>query len=85
MSANKGSFLSRSFLLLKSFLEAFKDAFLFIDIPDLLIEFLFFPFEFGRDHYIDDDILVTDLAERHGIDFLTGTNLVTWFSLILYE
>ena len=30
-------------------------------------------------------ILVTDLAERHGIDFLAGNNLVTWFSLILYE
>lgn len=30
-------------------------------------------------------ILVTDLAERHGIDFLAGSNLVTWFSLILYE
>ena len=30
-------------------------------------------------------ILVTDLAERHGIDFLVGSNLVTWFSLILYR
>ena len=30
-------------------------------------------------------ILVTDLAEKHGIDFLAGTNLVTWFSLILFE
>ena len=30
-------------------------------------------------------ILVTDLAERHGIDFLAGNNLVTWFSLILYR
>ena len=30
-------------------------------------------------------ILVTDLAERHGIDFLAGANLVTWFSLILYR
>ncbi|MBR1560501.1 MAG: DUF2284 domain-containing protein [Clostridia bacterium] len=30
-------------------------------------------------------ILVTDLAERHGIDFLAGGNLVTWFSLILFE
>ena len=30
-------------------------------------------------------ILVTDLAERHGIDFLAGSNLVTWFSLILYR
>ena len=30
-------------------------------------------------------ILVTDLAEKHGIDFLTQGNLVTWFSLILYK
>ena len=30
-------------------------------------------------------ILVTDLAEKHGIDFLAGSNLVTWFSLILYK
>lgn len=30
-------------------------------------------------------ILVTDLAERHGIDFLAGNNLVTWFSLIFYK
>ena len=30
-------------------------------------------------------ILVTDLAEKHGIEFLAGTNLVTWFSLILYD
>ena len=30
-------------------------------------------------------ILVTDLAEKHGIDFLAGSNLVTWFSLILYD
>ena len=30
-------------------------------------------------------ILVTDLAERHGINFLAGCNLVTWFSLILYR
>ena len=30
-------------------------------------------------------ILVTDLAEKHGIDFLAGGNLVTWFSLILYK
>lgn len=29
-------------------------------------------------------ILVTDLAERHGIDFLAGSNLVTWFSLLFY-
>ena len=30
-------------------------------------------------------ILVTDLAEHHGIDFLAGSNLVTWFSLIFYK
>ena len=30
-------------------------------------------------------ILVTELAEKHGIDFLAGTNLVTWFSLIFYK
>jgi len=30
-------------------------------------------------------ILVTDLAERYGIDFLAGGNLVTWFSLIFYR
>lgn len=30
-------------------------------------------------------ILVTDLAERYGIDFLAGGNIVTWFSLILYR
>lgn len=30
-------------------------------------------------------ILVTDLAEKHDIDFLAGSNLVTWFSLIFYE
>lgn len=30
-------------------------------------------------------ILVTDLAEKHGIDFLAGGNIVTWFSLILYK
>lgn len=30
-------------------------------------------------------ILVTDLAEKHGIDFLAGGNVVTWFSLILYR
>lgn len=29
-------------------------------------------------------ILVTDLAERHGIDFMNG-NLVTWFSLIFFR
>ena len=30
-------------------------------------------------------ILVTNLAEKHGIDFLAGSNLVTWFSLIFYR
>jgi len=30
-------------------------------------------------------ILVTDLAEKHGIDFLAQGNVVTWFSLILYR
>lgn len=30
-------------------------------------------------------ILVTDLAEKYGIDFLAGGNVVTWFSLILYR
>ena len=30
-------------------------------------------------------ILVTDLAERRGIDFMAGSNLVTWFSLIFYK
>ena len=30
-------------------------------------------------------ILVTDLAERRGIDFLAGSNLVTWFSLLFYR
>ena len=30
-------------------------------------------------------ILVTDLAEKHGIDFMAGGNIVTWFSLILYR
>ena len=30
-------------------------------------------------------ILVTDLAEKHGIDFLAGGNIVTWFSLLLYN
>jgi predicted metal-binding protein len=29
-------------------------------------------------------ILVTDLAERYGIAFQAGGNLVTWFSLLLY-
>jgi len=30
-------------------------------------------------------IIVTDLAEKHGIDFLAGSNMVTWFSLIFYR
>ena len=30
-------------------------------------------------------ILVTDLAEKYGISFLNGANVVTWFSLILYR
>ena len=30
-------------------------------------------------------ILVTELAERHDITFLSGSRLVTWFSLILYK
>ena len=30
-------------------------------------------------------ILVTDLAEKRGIDFLAGGNLVTWFSLLFYR
>ncbi len=30
-------------------------------------------------------ILVTALAETHGIDFLAEGNLVTWFSLIFYR
>ena len=30
-------------------------------------------------------ILVTALAEKFGIDFQAGGNLVTWFSLILYR
>ncbi|MBQ8110066.1 MAG: DUF2284 domain-containing protein [Clostridia bacterium] len=30
-------------------------------------------------------ILVTDLAEKHNIDFLAAGNIVTWFSLILYR
>ena len=30
-------------------------------------------------------ILVTELAEQHGIDFLAGGNIVTWFSLIFYR
>lgn len=30
-------------------------------------------------------ILVTELAERLGIDFLAGSNLVTWFSLLFFR
>ena len=30
-------------------------------------------------------ILIIDIAERLGIDFLMGSNIVTWFSLILYR
>lgn len=30
-------------------------------------------------------ILVSDLAERFGIDFMAAGNLVTWFSLLLYK
>ncbi len=30
-------------------------------------------------------ILVTDLAEKSGITFLNGSDVVTWFSLILYR
>lgn len=30
-------------------------------------------------------ILVTELAERYGIEFQVGGNMVTWFSLILYR
>ena len=30
-------------------------------------------------------ILVTDLAEKNGITFMSGSGLVTWFSLILYK
>ena len=29
-------------------------------------------------------ILVTDLAEKHGLDFMNG-NIVVWFSLILFK
>jgi len=29
-------------------------------------------------------ILVTDLAEKRGLDFLIGSNLVTWYSLLFY-
>ena len=30
-------------------------------------------------------ILITEIAERFGIDFQMGSNIVTWFSLILYR
>lgn len=30
-------------------------------------------------------ILVTALAERYGVEFQAGNNLVTWFSLLLYR
>lgn len=30
-------------------------------------------------------ILVTELAERYGIEFQAGGNIVTWFSLLLYR
>ena len=30
-------------------------------------------------------IVVTDIAEKYGISFLNGNNVVTWFSIILYE
>ena len=30
-------------------------------------------------------ILVTDLAEKYGITFMNGANVVTWFSLVLYK
>ena len=30
-------------------------------------------------------ILVTELAESYGIEFQAGSNVVTWFSLILYR
>lgn len=30
-------------------------------------------------------ILVTELAERQGMSFFNGSNVVTWFSLILYQ
>jgi len=30
-------------------------------------------------------ILVTDLAEKFGIDFIAGSNIATWFSLFLYH
>lgn len=30
-------------------------------------------------------ILITETAERYGIEFQAGGNIVTWFSLILYQ
>ncbi|MBS6395583.1 MAG: DUF2284 domain-containing protein [Clostridiales bacterium] len=30
-------------------------------------------------------ILVTELAEKYGLGFMNGCNVVTWFSLILYR
>ena len=30
-------------------------------------------------------ILVTDLAEKRGLEFLSGSNLVTWYSLLFYR
>ena len=30
-------------------------------------------------------ILVTELAEKYGLTFLNGSDVVTWFSLILYR
>lgn len=30
-------------------------------------------------------IVVTDIAEKYGIDFMAGGNIVTWFSLILFR
>lgn len=30
-------------------------------------------------------IIVSDLAEKHGIDFIAEGNIVTWFSLIFYK
>ena len=30
-------------------------------------------------------ILITETAERRGIEFLAGNNIVTWFSLLLYR
>lgn len=30
-------------------------------------------------------ILVTEIAEKYGIEFINGANVVTWFSLIFYR